>query len=474
MSRWKAVLSVILGTLLVPILIDAQVPNTNKMAPDTATPTVRPGTWRNAFNTPCVNPWGGIYECPPAPTTVAIRAGRLFDTLTGQMLTKQVIIVQGQKIMDVGAEGSVAIPAGTRVIDLSNATVLPGFFDTHDHIMNSRGKMTGDEAFAVAISNSLTNVMAGFTALKEMGSHGNGYQDVTLRNLINQGILDGPRLQVSGRGIGWAAKPPDPNGKPETGLDQFAVRSAEEGRAAVRSEFEHGVDHIKLYPVGAYSFTPDGKDEYVMTYPLPVIQAIADEAHRLDLRTGSHAYGGEGMQNAITVGKAGDSIEHGFSLTTTQCAEMVQKGLFYDPTITRYTLGNQDDNDAKNTGGKYNMTSVFLKNVRACLATKGMPALTVVGTGAEGSTYAQGTQAHEFEILMTKGGLTAVQSIQTGTINPARQMRWDGQLGSITKGKFADIVAVSGDPLKDITEMRKVKFVMKGGKVYRNDLVPGR
>lgn len=467
-SMLRAAMIGVIGALSTATTLWAQASPTK--APETPLPQVGPGVWRNAGRTPCVNMWGGIFECPPAPTTVAIRAGRMFDSVNGRMLTKQVILVTGQRITDVGAEGSVTIPAGTRVIDLSQATVLPGFIDTHDHIMNSRGKMTADQALLVAAANGRTNIMNGFTTLKEMASHGNGYQDVVLRDMINQGIIIGPRLQVSGRGINWGGPTRNPNEK-DDGLGGIIIHNVEEARAAVRAEHDHGVDHIKLFPVGNYSFTPDGKDTYQVTYPLEVMKALVDEAHKVGLNTGSHAYGGEGLQNAVTATTAGDSIEHGFGLTQAMCNTMAEKGVFYDPTIIRYTEPYMDDNDAKSTGGKYRMIPIFEKNAKMCIATKGI--VTVLGTGSEGSSYAQGTQGMEFNALVKQGGMTPSAALQAGTINAAMLMRWQNEIGSITKGKFADIVAVTGDPLADITETQRVKFVMKGGEIFRNDLTPG-
>jgi len=462
----------IVGIFIVAPRLGAQVSNAGH-APETPAPQVKPGTWRGVGPVaPCVLPWGGIYSCPPAPTTVAIRAGRMFDSLSGKMLTKQVVIIQGQRITDVGPDGSVTIPAGARVIDLSQATVLPGFIDAHNHFMTSRGEMTADQELLVATKRLRDALVNGFTSMKEMTSHGNGYQDVTLRDMINLGVVMGPRVQVSGRGIVWGGPAPRPNEKPDPGLlNAIVVHSVDEARAAVRFEVDHGVDHIKLYPAGGYKISPTGELQFEVTYPLEVMQALDDEANRLGVRTGSHAYGGEGLQNAITAGHAGDSIEHGQGLTQEMCNTMAQKKLFYSPTILEYTQPSIEDADAKNTGGKYGIVPIFKKNVRMCIATKGI--VTVFGSGSQGGAWREGSNALEFTALVDIGGMTPAAALQAGTINAATEMRWQNDIGSITKGKFADIVAVSGDPLANISETERVKFVMKGGEVFRNDLAPG-
>jgi imidazolonepropionase-like amidohydrolase len=461
----------IFGLLIIGPSLWAQVSNAGK-APETPAPRVVPA-WRGVGPVaPCVLPWGGIYACPPAPTTVAIRAGRMFDSVKGAMLTKQVVLIQGQRITEVGPEGSVTIPAGTRVIDLSQATVLPGFIDTHNHFMTARGKMTGDQALLVATKRLRDALVNGFTAMKEMTSHGNGYQDVTLRDLINLGVVTGPRVQVSGRGIVWGGATPGAKDKPDPELlNAIVIHNVEEARAAVRLEVDHGVDHIKLYPAGGYKFSPTGELQFEVTYPLEVMQALDDEARGLGVMTGSHAYGGQGLQNAITAGHKGDSIEHGQGLTQEMCNTMAQKGLFYSPTILEYTQPSIEDTDAKDTGGKYGIVPIFKKNVRMCIATKGL--VTVFGSGSQGAAWAEGTNALEFSALVNIGGMTPAAALQAGTINAATEMRWQNDVGSITKGKFADIVALSGDPLANISETERVKFVMKGGEVFRNDFAPG-
>jgi imidazolonepropionase-like amidohydrolase len=423
-----------------------------------------PGAWRGAGEPPCIGSDGGAFKCPAAPEKIAIRAGRLFDSRSGRMLTNQVVLVDGERITDVGAEAQIKIPAGAQVIDLSHATVLPGLIDAHTHMFISpKPGMSRETSTLIAVQDAQADLWAGFTAARDMSTHGNGYGDVDIRNAINEGRIDGPRYRVSGRGIVWGATPATAPANP---LASTVVRSVEEARAAVREHVEHGVDWIKLFPTGAYSFSATGEPQYVLTYPMPVLQALIDEAHRLGHKTGCHVYGGEGQKNAILAGC--DTIEHAFGLDQEQADMMVAKGIAYDPTLVRYTEPYMDDNDRKSTGGKYRMIPIVEHAVTMAAATKGLTMM--VGSGVDGATFPHGTQALEFAAYVKQAHMSPARVIQSGTIVNAQMLGWQDQIGSVETGKYADIVAMSDDPLADISALQRIKFVMKGGKVIRYDL----
>ena len=426
-------------------------------------PQLAPSTapWRGAGSTPCVLPDGGFYKCPSPPRLIAIRAGRLLDTNSGRLLLNQIILIEGERITSVSPAGSARIPPAAEVIDLSRATVLPGLIDGHTHMFNTRGlKTTTESAILIAIQNAQADLRAGFTSARDMSSHGNGYADVDIRDAINLGRIDGPRYQVSTRGIVWSATNSSAPADPLAGA---IVHNAGEARAAVRDQIQHGADWIKLYPAGGYSFSPTGQDLYVVTYPLPVLQALIDETHLLGHKAACHVYGGEGQRNAIVAGC--DTIEHAFGLNQEQADMMAAKKLYYDPTLVRYTEPYMDDNDEKATAGKFRMIPIFEKAAALGAATRGIKVM--MGSGVDGSTFPHGTQALEFEALVKHAGLTPLRAIQAGTTINAEIMGWQNDAGSIEAGKFADIVAVAGNPLTDITELQRVTFVMKAGKQIR-------
>ncbi len=404
------------------------------------------------------------------PQVVAIRAGRLFNSNSGQMLTRQVVLLQGERITDVGPEDQIKIPQGARVIDLSQATVLPGLIDAHTHmydsLSNGQRVTTSKEAWTLsAMSELQVDLRAGFTSARDCGTHGEGYGDVDVRNAINRGLFDGPRMQVSTRGIGSSGS--DYIGIPGSTITagNQSIHGVFEAREAVREQIRYGADWIKVFPAGAYSFSPDGEMFVDPTFTLEDLQAIVDEAHRHHRGVVSHVYGGEGLRNSIIAGV--DSVEHGQGLDESMVAMMIQKGIYYDPTGVRYTVPSIAEADRKNTGGKYSIIPIFEKNFEAAITHKGLK--IVFGSGVDGDLYPHGTQARDFE-WMVKRGMTPVAALQSATLVNSQMLGWQDQIGSIDKGKYADIVAVSGDPLKDITEMQRVKFVMKGGKVIKNEL----
>jgi imidazolonepropionase-like amidohydrolase len=424
-----------------------------------------PGTpWRGAGAQPCFGIDGAAIQCAAPARTIAIRAGRLFDSNAGRLLNDQIVVIQGDRITSVGPSATTPIPVRANIIDLRSATVLPGLIDAHTHMFNTpKPGMSRELSALIAVQNIQADLRAGFTSVRDMSSHDNGYADVDIRNAIDKGLIEGPRAQVSTRGIRWG----EPGSTaPTNPLGSAIVHDVDEARAAVRDQIDHGADWIKLFPTGAYSFAPDGKANYVVTYPLPVLRALIDEAHRLGHKTACHVYGGEGQKNAIVAGC--DTIEHAFGLDRAQADLMAQKGLAYDPTFVRYLEPYMDDNDDKNTGGRYRMSRTFEAAVSMAAKTPGLPIM--MGSGVDGSTYVHGTQALDFEALVKRGGLTPARAIQAGTVVNAEIMGWKDRVGSLEPGKYADVIAVAGDPLADITELQRVKFVMKGGKVIRDEV----
>lgn len=405
------------------------------------------------------------------PPVLAVRAGRLFDSKAGQMLTGQVVLIQGERIIALGPANQLTIPPGSQVIDLSQATILPGLIDGHTHIYDTLNPLTTTKEMSafLAVRNAQTDMRAGFTTLRDLTTHGNGYGDVDIRNAFNQGLFDGPRMQVSTRGIVAAGS--DYLGVPGITLPGASreIHGIEDAREAVREQLHYGADWIKVYPVAGWSFSPTGEIFFDPTYTLPELQAIVDEAHRHHHKLAAHAYGGEGLRNAIVAGI--DTIEHGQGLDESMIDMMIEKGLYYDPTGIRYTLPSIEATDRKNTGGKYSIIPIFEKNVQVALSSKKLKVM--FGSGVDGALYPHGTQGRDFEWLV-KHGMSPVAAIQAATVVDSEMMGWQDQIGSIEKGKFADLIAVSGDPLQDITELQRVKFVMKGGKIIRNDLqMPG-
>jgi len=431
----------------------------------------------------------------PPPQGFAVRAGRMFDAKAGKNLANQVILIKDGRIADIGPADRVQIPQGAKVIDLSRATVLPGLIDRHVHLMQDAQPNESRLAF-IGMHYALKNLYAGFTTLQDMNSPST-YATVEMRDATNRGQVPGPRLQVAGpalnpRGATYYPAPTEPNpfGR-GTGIALWQnlndINSTWLARAAVRDHSHYGVDWIKVYetedyegggypnPADGGAFTPDGKMINVPSLTLEENQVIVEEAHRRGLKVACHAYGGEGLRNCLAAGVdmpmhviVGVTGAPGLDDETLQYFKKpLADGTMRPVMQTLWDLiGELEEKDLKGSRGKntrFALTEMSFKRLVAAGVKE------VFGSGAY--TVGHGAQAFQFGYYV-KWGMTPAQALQMATVNAAESLNFDlgKQIGSIEKGKFADLVAVGGDPLADITEMQRVRFVMKGGVIYRNEL----
>jgi imidazolonepropionase-like amidohydrolase len=412
---------------------------------------------------------------------LAIRAGRLFDARRGAMLADQVIVVRGDRIADLGS--TVSVPAGTPVIDLSAATVLPGMIDAHVH---NAGRVDAPDAKTLEmVQSAQRDLDAGFTTVIDMDSRG-GFGTVDLRNAIDRGVIRGPRMQVAGQSLNQRASAPAPNlssGPYSAFTEGKNINGPWLARGAVREAKLHGVDWIKIYTTQDFvggtldEFKPDGTLVASPSLTLDEVQAIVDEAHRLGLKVACHTYGGEGMRSCVDAGV--DLNMHMTELYRDDglLATIVRKRLPIMVTI--------DDLVGLDAGDRRLLAELGLSGARALtrfgmaeqtfrkLLNAGVPTPFGSGAVAGDGPFPHGRQADQFAVLV-RWGMTPAQALQTTFVAAARVLNydWSDRVGSIEKGRFADLIAVSGNPLTDVTEMERVKFVMKGGVVMRNDLAP--
>jgi imidazolonepropionase-like amidohydrolase len=399
---------------------------------------------------------------------VAIRAGRLFDARTGMMLPNQVVLIRGDRITDVGA--GLQPPAGARVIDLTSATVLPGMIDTHVHV-NTGGEAPAERAL-IALSNAQVDLEAGFTTVLDMDSRG-GYNTVELRDAINAGLVQGPRMQVVGQSLNQRAGTYYPDTDSLRFFEGFTENKNINGpwlaRAAVREAKLHGVDWIKIYTtqdfVGpVYMWKPDATLVASPSLTREEVDAIVDEAHRLGLKVACHTYGGEGMNSCIGAGV--DAPNHLLMLDDAGVKTLLQKKLPF--VVTLDDLIALEKGDLQATGGRNSRLRLAEQAFRKALAA-GVP--IVFGSGATSAVIPHGIGADQFKYY-ARWGMTPSQAIRTAFLPAAEMLNygWSAHIGSLEKGKFADVIAVAGNPLQDVTEMERVKFVMKGGFVIRDEL----
>ena len=407
----------------------------------------------------------------PKDQVVAIRAGKLFDSRSGAMLSNQVVLIKGDRITDVGA--TVQIPSGARLIDLSSATVMPGMIDAHVHVNTiGNGPNLAQRALR-ALANAQIDLDAGFTTVLDMDSRGTFYT-VDLRDAIAAGNVIGPRMQVVGQSLNQRATNyyPD-NNSPHT-YSGFTEGKNVNGpwlaRTAVREAKLHGVDFVKIYTTQDFAGTTHmwRSDATLVNSPsltYEEVEAIVDESHRLGIKVACHTYGGEGMRSCINAGV--DAPNHLLELDDEGVRMLLAKKLPFVPTVD--DLIALERPDLRDTGGRNSRLKLLEQAVRRAVAG-GVP--IVFGSGATSERIPHGKQADQFAYY-AKWGMGPVKALQTAYM-PAAEMlnyNWDKDIGSIEKGKFADIIAVSGDPTSDLSEMEKIKFVMKGGMVIRNDLI---
>lgn len=406
------------------------------------------------------------------PRVVAIHAGTLLDVEQGRTLRDQLIVIEGERIIAVGPLAETTAPEGAQLIDLSSATVLPGLLDGHVHL-TSRHDQHGYRGLAVStpraaltgVASALHTLRAGFTTVRNVGA--GGFADVALRDAINDGEVVGPRMLVSGPSIGITGGHCDNNLlPPEFRAFADGVADGPWGvRQRVRENLKYGVDLIKFCATGGVLSA--GTSIGAQQYTFEEMEAIVQEAQMLGLRVAVHAHGTEGIKTAIRAGA--DSIEHASLIDDEGIRLARERGTFLsmDIYVSDFILGSGEamgilpesleKERIVGTAQRENFQRALEGGVR-------------MSFGSDAGVFPHGHNAHQFA-RMVEWGMTPMQAIQTATVNTAELLGMREDIGSITPGRYADIIAVAGDPLVDVAELTRVGFVMKGGQVYRRDLL---
>ncbi|WP_229633323.1 Xaa-Pro dipeptidase [Duganella qianjiadongensis] len=396
----------------------------------------------------------------------AIKAAHMLDVRSGTMMDSAVILIDGERITAAGSK--LAIPAGAQVIDLGNKTLLPGLIDMHTHLTGDpqdagysvvaksvpRMTMTGAK-------NARLTVQAGFTTVRNLGAE--AYTDIGLRDAINDGEMPGPRIAASGPAMGiTGGHCDDTMHAPEYKSVSLGVADGvDEALKVTRRNIKYGADVIKICATGGVlSF---GDDPRTSQYTLEELKAIISDAHRLGRKVAAHAHGGDGIKLAVLAGV--DSIEHGSYIDDEGIKLMKEHKTWLVPTLYLgdWLIANAEA--IKLPAPLLEKAKVVLPTARQNIA-RAIKAGVPVAFGTDAAVYPHGLNGREFAVLV-KLGMTPLQAIRSATVNASELLGWADRVGSIEAGKFADIIAVDGDPLKDVTTLERVQWVMKGGAVVR-------
>jgi imidazolonepropionase-like amidohydrolase len=407
---------------------------------------------------------------------VVIRAGTLIDPRAGTVKHNQIITIRGDRVESVGEPSGTNPPAGATVIDLSNATVLPGMVDSHTHIFlqGEDPALGGYDVqllkYPIAYRAARATVSVrraleqGFTTLRDLETEGAGYGDVGIKQAIEEGYIPGPRLFVSTRAISTTGGYPLEGYAPEIEVPKGVqiIDGPVQARKAAREQLDHGADWIKVYMTHRSWVGKTGELISQPTLTVEELKAIVDETHGWQKKVACHAYGGEGLHRALDGGC--DSIEHGLELDDAAVAQMKKQGTWYCPTISVYYYDWASENTPAGQRDRKRASEhavSFQKAMKAGLKI-------VYGTDAGGFKWTD-PMSQDFPRMVSQG-MSPMDAIRSATVSAAEMLDMTGQIGVIAPGAFADVVAVSGDPLRDVKELGRVRFVMKGGQVYKNDL----
>jgi len=410
-------------------------------------------------------------ETKAPPKTVVVKAAHLIDTKAGRVLEQQVVLIVGERIEKVGSAKEIQVPAGATVIDLGSATLLPGLIDAHVHLTGDP-QDSGYKSLGISVprqtltgaKNARLTLEVGFTTVRNVGAA--GYSDVALRDAINAGEIPGPRMLVSGPALGSTGGHCDENLlAPEFAHhDEGVADGVPAVLAKTREVIKYGADVIKFCASGGVF--SKGDLPRTEQYSPAEMSALVEEAHRQGRKVAAHAHGGQAITDAAKAGV--DSIEHGSLIDDEGIRTMKEHGTYLVADI-------YNDDFILGLGKQYGFTNEMLEKERMVGQQqregfrKAAQAGVKIAYGTDAGVYPHGGNAKQFA-YMVKYGLTPMQAIQSATVNAADLLGWSDRVGCIEPGKFADLIVVEGDPLKDITVLERIKFVMKGGQIVKNDL----